>query len=285
MATGALAVCAAGLTISIAEAKPKAPQAGAADSTTTTVWGVFRDFRKHHQPGGHSDFGKNPNAGDAHSMGNVADTLDADGLPVFTGVGQVVASQWRDSGGRPIHPSLYDAALGDSAGSWGGADDGAINSVNSFRQWFRDVPGINASNAFGLEFELDESTGHWVYDEDKHVKTNKAIIGGGSNSNFEYSFALDLDVTYHAGDGDFIEVSGMDDMWVFIDGKLVADLGGVNHSATMFVPLDRLGLTDGEQYEVKIFMTERIKQRQYLKIVLAADFFGGKLPSTMAMYD
>ncbi|MFG0275440.1 MAG: fibro-slime domain-containing protein [Phycisphaerales bacterium] len=283
-ACAAFAVCAAGLSVSIADAKPKDPVDGVSNPTTTTVWGVFRDFRKHHQPGGHPDFGKNPAAGDAHSMGNVADTLDADGCPVFTGAGSVVATSWTDNAGRQIHPSLFDAAQGDVAGSWGAADNGAIASVNSFRQWFRDVPGMNTSAPFGLQFEYDEGAGAWVFDESK-VKTNQAIIGGGSNSNFEYSFALNLTVRHHAGDGDYIELSGMDDMWVFVDGKLVADLGGVNHAETMFVPLDRLGLVDGQKYDVKIFMTERIKQRQHLRVVLAADFFGGALPTTMGMYD
>ena len=267
-----------------APAKPKAPDPGKEDPTTMTMWGVVRDFRKHHQPGGHPDFGKNPAAGDTHSMGNVADTLDADGRPVFTGAGRVVASQWTDSAGRAIHPSLYDASKGDVAGVWGAADDGAIQSANSFRQWFRDVPGMNTSGVMGIDFEYDDSISAWVYDEDK-LPSNKAVIGGGGNSNYEYSYALDAKLIYHAGDGDYIEISGMDDCWVFIDGKLVADLGGVNNLQEQVIHLDRLGLADAQSYDLKIFLTERIKQRERMRIVIGAEFYNGDLPSTMGMYD
>ena len=70
-----------------------------------------------------------------------------------------------------------------------------------------------------------------------------------------------------------VEIGGLDDCWVFINGQLVVDLGGVNHSESQYVPLDRLGLTDGEVYDIKIFMTERIKQREDVRIAMNFDFW------------
>ena len=54
---------------------------------TLTLTGTVRDFRERYTEGGHIDFEKKPDNGYGHYMGNVADQLDDDRKPSFSGSG------------------------------------------------------------------------------------------------------------------------------------------------------------------------------------------------------
>ena len=93
--------------------------------TELVLTGVVRDFKAKTVSGGHPDFENRPAGGFGHYVNNVGAELDSDNKPVFVGGGRRIATQWRDSSGRNILPSLYNAALGDRAGAFaGGADNG-----------------------------------------------------------------------------------------------------------------------------------------------------------------
>jgi fibro-slime domain-containing protein len=63
--------------------------------------GILRDYRA-----GHPDFDIAPGGG--HYAGNVAEQLGADRRPVYTGAGYRVVTSWRDAGGDPIAPHLFN---------------------------------------------------------------------------------------------------------------------------------------------------------------------------------
>jgi len=46
-------------------------------------------------------------------------------------------------------------------------------------------------------------------------------------------------------------------VYLFIDDQLVIDIGGIMNGQQQVVELDRLGLVDGEWYQVKFFYTNR----------------------------
>ena len=56
---------------------------------------------------------------------------------------------------------------------------------------------------------------------------------------------------------EFVHFEGGDGVWIFIDGRLAIDLGGMNSGMDQFVFLDRLGLADGEKYRFQLFYAER----------------------------
>ena len=54
-----------------------------------------------------------------------------------------------------------------------------------------------------------------------------------------------------------MEFTGADDAWLFINGFLVMDLGGLRPTVPQYLELDRLGLTDGTTYKLRLFYAQR----------------------------
>ena len=56
------------------------------------------------------------------------------------------------------------------------------------------------------------------------------------------------------------------DLWLFVDGRLVIDLGGLHKEVTASASLGALGLTDGQLYTVDLYVAQRYKHRGELLI-------------------
>lgn len=254
------------------------------DVKTIKLDGVVRDFRAFNVSMGHPDFERVPENGQGVYCNLVEEELDEEGKPVYTGAGVKIESSFKNSKGDPIAPQLFDPALGDIAGLFGASDNARIESQQSFRQWYRDAPNVNSSARFTLELDYDESRGTYVFDGP--MDTQFMAIYGGNNKNRDLTFEVESWMAYAKGAGDVMTFSGNDDVWVFIDGRLVVDLGGIHPTRTQTVELDRLDwLQDGGLYTVKIFYANRFKNTSHLRVETSIHLRTGKLPSTMAQYD
>jgi fibro-slime domain-containing protein len=281
---------------SLSEGRLRAAPPTAEPPASLELTGIVRDFKERTKPGGHPDFEVAPLGGFGHFSGNIAATLDADRKPVFTGGGFKVNAQWRDGAGRPICWRLFDAAKGDYAGTKGVTSSGGIQSAASFATWFNDDINLNVSKPLALTL-VRQPNGSYVFDS--QVDPAYTAVGGffpienqlfgnpggTPNRNFHFTFELHTKFTYDADGGQVFGFRGDDDVWVFIDGKLVIDLGGVHGAIEQFVELNRLGLTDGEDYELSFFFAERHRTQSNFKITTNLQLETITLPSASNAFD
>ena len=263
-----------------------------------SLTGVVRDFRGRSAAGGHPDFQRQPTGGFGHYVGMVADDLNAEGNPVFAGTGRRVSSNWRDSSGRNIMPprAHFPSIQGDSQGSLG-SQSGALTSAENFDQWFKDVPGVNASQQLPLTLVRESGTNRYVFSD----RTDSAFSNLGGffpingqmygdygtyGKNFHFTFELDTEFIYQAGSGQVFTFTGDDDVWVFIDGKCVIDIGGVHSAISQTIDLDRLSwLEDGQMYSLKFFFAERHTTQSNFRIETTIGLRTVQPPATTALHD
>ncbi len=85
-----------------------------------------------------------------------------------------------------------------------------------------------------------------------------SISGGNDIPGYHnYGFAMKIQAEFVYVKGQYFEFNGDDDVWVFINNKLVVDIGGQHQKVMRSVNLDDLGLTPGETYPFHIFYAER----------------------------
>ncbi len=135
---------------------------------------------------------------------------------------------------------------------------GAVDSAASFDNWWTDDMG---STAFSLDLtETGPGTGIYNYANSAFFPIDNQLSGNEGNSH-NYHFAMHLSGTTSFQSGDSFSFTGDDDLWVYIDGKLVMDLGGVHGPTGATVTgadiISTWGLSEDTYYDLDIFFAER----------------------------
>ena len=107
--------------------------------------------------------------------------------------------------------------------------------------------------------------------------------GQPHNNYLTYSIAAEF--TYEECGGQFVEFHGGDGAWVFINNRLVLDLGGVSAVSNQFVELDRLGLKDGVAYDMHLFYADRSSINAVFRLRTNLELISSNLPTINSMFD
>lgn len=146
-----------------------------------------------------------------------------------------------------------------------------ITSVASFADWYHDVPGTNMP--FPIDLGLMEDTpGLFVYDNSAFFPIDGQGFGNEGNPH-NYHFTTEVHTSFAYQGGEVFTFRGDDDLWMFVDGRLAIDLGGLHPAQEASVMMDTLGLTVGETYPMDIFHAERHTDQSNFRISTTIDCF------------
>jgi fibro-slime domain-containing protein len=131
-----------------------------------------------------------------------------------------------------------------------------VDSKESFDQWYRPVYGVNEAFDYTVVSNWDEDLKCYTFNNHQFFPLD-GIGYGNENKGHNYGFTFELHTMFTYSGGEKYQFIGDDDVWVFINGRLAVDLGGVHGATEGRVDLDSLGLTKGETYAFDFFFAER----------------------------
>jgi fibro-slime domain-containing protein len=138
----------------------------------------------------------------------------------------------------------------------------------NFNQWYRDVPGVNQTFRETLLLEA-RSGGRFVYENADFFPLDGRGFGNeGNPHNFHFTTEIHGSFVYRGGE--VFTFRGDDDVFVFVNGRLALDLGGVHGVEEGTITFDQqaqaLGLTRGMRYPLDVFHAERRREASNFRI-------------------
>jgi fibro-slime domain-containing protein len=213
--------------------------------------GVARDFRGAGEVGGNPDFESPTFWGNGVTLGIVMPMLGMDQKPVYASKCELGTASV--STACPYGPETTNQA--------------------NFDQWYRDTPNVNQPFVISL-YLAPQPGGLFTFQSLHYFPLDNAGYGNAGTADdgmlHNFSFTTEIHTQFAYNGGETFQFQGDDDVWVFINGKMTVDLGGLHPAMLGMVSLDAaatmLGIQKGSVYSLDLFHAERHTDKSTFRI-------------------